>query len=173
MQLTRVISTQLDSLNRRLIKVLRFGKSDVQTPFQALPHGIDSNPVKNWLAVYSETTEKGKSVIIGYINPDQLSEVGGTRVYSTDSDGAVQFAIYLRANGTCEMGGDSDNMVRYSELETAFNELKNDFNTFVNTTYNTHMHPTAGVGAPSPPTVTGQPSSADISGAKIDEIKTL
>jgi hypothetical protein len=47
MQLTRVISTQLDSLNRRLIKVLRFGKSDVQTPFQALPHGIDSNPVKD------------------------------------------------------------------------------------------------------------------------------
>lgn len=173
MQLTRVISTQLDNLNRRLIKVLRFGRSDVQTPFQALPHGIDSNPVKDWLAVYSETTEKGKPVIIGYINPDQLAEVGGTRIYSTDSDGAVQFAIYLRADGTCEVGGDTDNMVRYSELETAFNTLRDDFNTFVNTTYNLHQHPTAGVGAPSPPTVTGQQSNADISGAKIDEVKTL
>lgn len=173
MQLTRVISTQLDNLNRRLIKVLRFGRSDVQTPFQALPHGLDSNPVKDWLAVYSETTEKGKPVIIGYINPDQLAEAGGTRIYSTDSDGAVQFAIYLRADGTCEVGGDTDNMVRYSELETAFNTLRDDFNNFVNLTYNLHQHPTAGVGAPSPPTVTGQQSNADISGAKIDEVKTL
>lgn len=173
MQLTRVISTELNDLGRRLIKVLRYGKSDVQTPLQALPHGIDSNPVKDWLAVYSETTEKGKPVIIGYINPDQLAEVGGTRLYSTDSDGAVQFAIYLRADGTCEVGGDTDNMVRYSELETAFNELRDDFNNFVNLTYNLHQHPTAAIGAPSNPTVTGQQSSADISGAKINEIKTL
>lgn len=173
MQLTRVISTQLDDLSRRLVKVLRFGRSDVQTPFQALPHGIDSNPVKDWLAVYSETTEKGKPVIIGYINPDQLAEVGGTRIYSTDSGGAVQFAIYLRADGTCEVGGDTDNMVRYSELETAFNTLRDDFNNFVNLTYNLHQHPTAAVGLPSPPSVTGQQSQADISGAKIDEVKTL
>ena len=172
MQLTRVISTQLDNLNRRLIKVLRFGRSDVQTPFQALPHGIDSNPVKDWLAVYSETTEKGKPVIIGYINPDQLAEVGGTRIYSTDSDGAVQFAIYLRADGTCEVGGDTDNMVRYSELETAFNTLRADLNALV-TTFNAHQHPTAATGPPSPPSVTGQQSQADISGAKIDEVKTL
>lgn len=173
MQLTRVISTQLDNLNRRLIKVLRFGRSDVQTPFQALPHGIDSNPVKDWLAVYSDTTEKGKPVIIGYINPDQLAEVGGTRIYSTDVDGAVKFAIYLRADGTCEVGGDTDNMVRYSELETAFNTLRDDFNNFVNLTYNLHQHPTAAVGPPSPPSVTGQQSQADISGAKINEVKTL
>lgn len=173
MQLTRVISTQLDNLNRRLVKVLRFGRSDVQTPFQALPHGVDSNPVKDWLAVYSETTEKGKPVIIGYINPDQLAEVGGTRIYSTDSDGAVQFAIYLRADGTCEVGGDTDNMVRYSELETAFNTLRDDFNNFVNLTYNVHQHPTAATGPPSTPTVTGSQSNADITGAKIDEVKTL
>jgi hypothetical protein len=159
-----------------LTKILRFGKSDVQTPFQALPHGIDSNPVKDMIAVYSETTEKGKPVVIGYLNRDQLAEVGGTRLYSTDSDGSAQFAIYLRADGTCEVGGDSDNMVRYSELETAFNQLQSDFDSFVNT-YNTHIHdvPQAPSGTlPSAPTTsTGSASTADISPAKIDEIKTL
>lgn len=176
MQLARVISTELNDLGRRLIKVLRFGKSDVQTPLQALPHGIDSNPVKDWLAVYSDTTEKGKPVIIGYINPDQLAEDGGTRLYSTDSDGSVQFAIYLRADGTCEVGGDSDNMVRYSELETAFNQLRDDLDALVSD-YNSHTHivPQApsGTTTSQTPIPTGSPSTADISGAKIDEIKTL
>jgi hypothetical protein len=148
----------------------------VQTPFQALPHGIDSNPVKDMIAVYSETTEKGKPVVIGYLNPDQLAEVGGTRLYSTDSDGEVQFAIYLRADGTCEVGGDADNMVRYSELETAFNQLKSDFDALVSD-YNSHTHivPQAPSGntTSQTPIPTGSPSTADITPAKINEIKTL
>jgi hypothetical protein len=175
MQLTRVISTQLDDLSRRLIKVLRFGRSDVQTPFQALPHGIDSNPVKDWLAVYSETTEKGKPVIIGYINPDQLAEVGGTRIYSTDGNGAVQFAIYLRADGTCEVGGDTDNMVRFVPVANSVNELKDSVNELKNLFTSWTPVPNDG-GAALKSVVTSWASSPlveDITGAKIDEVKTL
>jgi hypothetical protein len=75
-------------------------------------------------------------------------------------------------------------MVRYQELETGFNQLKNDHNDLVNkyndlvTKFNTHVHSgvTTGPGASGPTSLTGQAeneSSADISGAKIDEIKTL
>ena len=65
-------------------------------------------------------------------------------------------------------------MVRFSELETGFNELKDDFNNFISTVYNTHIHPgvLSGGASTSPTPSTGSSSSADISAAKIDEIKT-
>lgn len=63
-----------------------------------------------------------------------------------------------------------DYAVRYLELKSAFDELKQDFNDLV-TAYNSHMHPTAATGSPSPPTVTGSSSSADMSDSKIDKIE--
>ena len=78
-----------------------------------------------------------------------------------------------------EIGGDTDFMVRFSELETAYNQLKDDHDALVST-FNAHIHiTTATVGAtPIPgviaPTTTMEvPSTGDISGAKIDEIKTI
>jgi hypothetical protein len=179
MNLTKVISTRYDSLNRRIVKFLRFGRSDVQECQQAAPFGIDSNPVKDMIAVYSPTAEDGKNVIIGYLNPNQLAEVGETRLFSTDSDGNLQFYVHLKNDGTSEIGGDTDNMVRYSELESAFNQLRDDLNDLISA-YNSHIHTTtATIGASTTPgviaptTSTGTPSTADVSGAKIDEIKTI
>jgi hypothetical protein len=174
MNLVKVNSTKLDDLSRRLIKFLRKGKSDIQERWQASPFGDDSNPVKDMVAVYSETTEKGKGVIIGYLNKDLQAAVGEKRLYSTDTDGALSFYLWLKNDGTCLVGGDSDNMVRYSKLEEAFNELKDDFNTLVNT-YNAHTHTgvTAGPGSTGTTPATGTTSAADITPSKIDEIKTL
>jgi hypothetical protein len=64
------------------------------------------------------------------------------------------------------MNGDTDFAVRYSELESAFNQLKQDLNAFI-LVYNTHSHSAFG----GPPSATGLDSAADISGAKIEEIK--
>jgi hypothetical protein len=55
-------------------------------------------------------------------------------------------------------------MTRFEELETGFNQLKSDFNSFL-----THVH--GGPGTPPAPPVL--PSTASISGAKINEVKTL
>jgi len=75
-----------------------------------------------------------------------------------------------------EIGGDTDFMVRFSELETAYNQLKSDHDDLVNA-FNAHMHATAAPGAPSIPTpgagIPAVASTGDISGAKIDEIKTI
>lgn len=178
MNLTKVISTRIQSA-RRLVKFLRYGRSDVQECAESVPFGIDSNPVKDMIAVYAPTGEDGKNVIIGYINKQQLADVGETRLFSTDSDGELKFFIHLKNDGTCDVGGDTDNMVRYSELESAFNQLRSDLNDLI-TAYNAHIHvTTATIGASTTPgviaptTSTGTPSSADISGAKIDEIKTI
>ncbi len=73
-------------------------------------------------------------------------------------------------------GGDF--AVRFNELETAFNELKDDFNTFVNNVHNSsvvpHTHPgvTAGGSSTGAATiVTGTQSTADITPAKVEEIE--
>lgn len=174
MNITKVISSTIDSFNRRVVKVLRFGKSDVQTAVEAGPFGVDSNPIKDMEAIYMPSATKGKTVIVGYINKKQLAEPGEVRHYSTDDSGVEKFYTWLKKDGTMEIGGNTDNMVRFSELQTAFNQLKSDFNDLV-IKFNTHVHPgvTAG-GASTLVTATpGTASAADISDAKIDEIKTL
>jgi len=177
MQLVKVISTELDNVKRRLVKVLRFGKSDVQTPFEAMPHGIDSNPVEDMVAVYGETTTKGKPVVIGYLNKEQLAEVGGTRIYSTDDEGSVKFAIYLRADGTCEVGGDTDNMVRYSKLKSEYDKTKEVLDIILQILTGSPINE-PGNGSPSALqsalslALQGK-ATGDISSSKIDEIKTL
>jgi hypothetical protein len=162
----KVISSAIDNLHRRVVKFYRLGKSDVQTAIEAGPYGIDSNPIKDLIAVYAETGEKGKTVIVGYLNKNQLAAAGEVRLYSTDAAGEQQFYIWLKNTGICEIGGAGDFLVRYNELETAFNELQSKFNTFANS-YTPGSPSTLGT----PPTVS--PSTADITKAKITEIKTL
>jgi len=167
---TKTISTSIKNAVR-FVKFLRMGKSDVQECRQASPFGIDSAPTKDMAAIYAKTGEVGKPVIIGYINKNQISEAGETRLFSTDENGTVKIALHLKNDGTAEIGGNSKNMVRFQELETGFNTLKTDFNNLV-IAYNLHIHPSSS-GTTSPTVTQGTSSTADISGSKIDEIKTL
>jgi len=123
-----------------------------------VPYGVDSNPIADMIAVYSPTLQKGRAVIVGYINKNQLAAVGEHRIYSTDSQGNLKFSIWLKNDGTCEIGGNENHLTRFEELEAGFNQFVQDFNS--------HSHASNGV----PPTV---PTSAEISRAKIEEIKTL
>lgn len=172
----KVISDEISNLGTRIVKILRYGLDDKQTAVQVAAPGVDASPIKDMIAVYAPTAEKGQTAIVGYINKNQIAEAGEHRIFSQNADGEVQFAIHLKADGTAEVGGADDNMVRFSKLQEAFNQLKSDHNDLVNA-FNAHMHPTAGTGPPSPPTpgtgIPAQPSTADISPAKIDEIKTL
>ena len=171
--LVRIINTSVDDLGRRIVKFFRLGKT-VETAMQAGAYGTDAQPIEDCIAVYAQTGVKGKSVIIGYINKNAIAAVGEHRLFSTDADGVVKFYIHLKNDGTCDIGGSANHMTRYEELETAFNELKSDFNTHVNN-YNTHVHPgvLAGPASTAVTVSVSTPSQADISGAKIDEIKTL
>ena len=66
----------------------------MQTSIEAMPYGVDSNPIKDMVAVYSETTGKGETVIIGYLNKNLKAEVGEFRTFSTDSNGGRK-VLYL------------------------------------------------------------------------------
>lgn len=161
----KVLSTETDSTGRRIVKGYLLGNTP-ETAFEAGPFGLDSNPVKNKIAIYAKGRENGKMFVVGYINIDQVAEVGETRLFSTDADGELKFHIWLHSDGTAEIGGNTDNAVRYSKLEEAFNELQGKFNDFVDAY------------VPGGPSSVGLPavaerSEADITKAKIEEIKTI
>lgn len=123
LNLVKILSASTDDLQRRVVKFLRYGKSDIQTAVEAAPFGTDANPIKDMVAIYAPTGEKGKQVIIGYLNKNQLSEPGEHRIFSTDANGEEKFYIWLRNNGNCEIGGDQYNAVRYQPLDEGLQNL--------------------------------------------------
>jgi len=154
---------------RRILKIQQYG---AKTADQVSSFGDDSAPIKDMIAIYAKTAEVGDDIILGYLNKNQVSQPGEKRIFSLKENGTVSFSVYLKKDGTCEIGdGATDNAVRYSALKTAFDELKNNFNTFVSV-YNAHVHIAAGANT-TPPGIQGQVSAADITGAKIDQIKIL
>jgi len=176
MNLVKIISTQIKN-GERLVKFLRFGKNDVQECQQGSSFGDDSNAPKDIIAIYSQTGEIGSPVVIGYINKNQLAGVGEKRIYSLKSNGDLSQYVWLKNDGTAEFGGNTDNFVRYSKLEDAFNRLKTDHNELV-AKWNAFVSAYA-PGSPStigtPPTLVGSNvpvSTANIAPAKISELKT-
>lgn len=116
MQLVKVISSQFDSVKRNIIKVLRFGKSDIQTAYNIQPAQTDANPIKDMVAVYGETSTKGDTVIIGYINKNQIALSGEHRIFAQDDNGLLKTYIHLKKTGIVEIAGNIDNAVRFNPL---------------------------------------------------------
>lgn len=150
------------------IKLLRFGKSDVQTSSQVSNWGIDSKPVKGTLAVHSDTQERGESVCLGVIKEFTKTKEGELRLYCTDESGTEKFEIYLRNDGKVEFNGTGNFLVKYNELKSGFDQLKSDFNGLV-ALYNAHIHPVSGASTLVTTSI-DTPSTADISGSKNDSL---
>lgn len=129
--LVKIISSETEStsLARRILKFFRFGKSDVQTSFEASPYGVDSNPIKDMVAVYAETSEKGKTVLIGYLNKNQMAALGETRIYSTDVSGELKSWCWLKNDGTVQINGTANNAVKYTPLNAGLQNYNTDVNT--------------------------------------------
>lgn len=170
--LSKVLSTSIEKLSR-IVKILRYGKDDYLTCMEANAYGIDSNPIKDMVAVYAPSAEKGKAVIIGYINKNQKAAVGELRLFSTDADGVEKFYVWLKNDETIEIGGTTNFAVKFNELKTEFNKLKQDHNNFL-VEYKTHVH-TGGtiMGSTGPTTSTQTPNTSNIENAKNDKIKTI
>lgn len=111
------------------IKVLRFGKSDVQTSEQAEPFGLHSKPIKEMLAAHAKTTNDSESLIIGYITKiTNETDEGETLVYSMDSSGTIKGTIFLKDDGTIEVNGNTDNLVKYTGLNTPLQTFVTNLN---------------------------------------------
>jgi hypothetical protein len=165
MYLTKILSSTLTK-SRRIAKFLRLGKDDVQTATEVGPYGIDSSPIKDMVAVYAETSKKGDTVIIGYINKNQLAQPGEFRIYSTDENGQQKFYAWLKNDGTIELGGALHNLLRFTPLNSA---LQGEV-----TAINAELAKIAiAINAIVPGSYTPTPITLDITASKINEIKTL
>ncbi len=159
MNLVKIYSADLNSITQRVIKFLRFGSRDVQTAIESGPHGIDSFPVKDTVAIYAPTGNAGETVIVGYLLRDKLAQVGETRLYSTSIDGTLKTYIWLKNDGIMHFGGDADYVVSFNNLKTEFEKLQNKWDAF------------AAAYVPGSPSVTGLPATLQASGANIDNAK--
>jgi hypothetical protein len=139
-------------------------KSDNVTAVIFGSPGDDSRPLPDDAFCFVKNENIGGKSAVGFLDTKNapVAADGERRLYSRDSGGVIKAIIYLKENGTVEVNNGSDFAVRFSALETAFNDLKAD--------YNTHKHsgiePGAGVSG-----ITDTLNDADISLAKIDDIK--
>lgn len=138
-----------------LLQVEVSDADDIQTVELVTHAGDESSP------------EDGATVLLLQIGPAWVVAVGADdliapdiapgerRVYSQDS-GARKATIYWRTDGQLELNGTGDYAVRFNALETAFNQLKADFDN--------HGGHFVAEAIPAP-------STADISGAKVDTVE--
>ena len=172
-KLSTVLETVAGAFRR--IKVLRYGTKDVQTPLDAAPFGIDSNPIPKVKAIYAQTEEDANPFVIGYVIQDKIAEIGECRLFSLMEDGSVSTFIHLRNDGTINLAGDADNAVRFQPMADAIEANKAAINDIIQ-----KWNVFAAAYVPGGPTLQGTPpsantataSNADPTGARIDEITT-
>lgn len=160
----------------RTIKT-KWAKNIVETSKQVNQFGIDGVAPKGCIAVVSETLGNGEQVTIGYINKKALTQlnVGDSCIYSTNDSGEVQSTIIMRNDGTAELLGNTDNLVRYSKLKEDLDKTNDVINAIVNSLKNWTTAPSDGGAALKAYFLTelGIKVVGTYESSKIDEIKTL
>ena len=165
------VTESLVEKGRRFAKFIGMGRDDVKKHRAIAPWGDESVPIRDAIAIYGPTSVNGESVVLGYINQIAVEGLnpGEKRLFSTNSNGVEQIYVKLTDAGEIEFGAAEDNLIRYLEMKAAFDTLVEEYNTLVDT-FNTHQHPETG-GTTGTTTVPAFGSSADMSAAKIDELK--
>ena len=146
---------------KRILKVQEYG---VKTAKVASNYGDDSQPLKNMTAIYSPTAVNSEPVIIGYINTNQVAKEGEKRIFSQSIDGSISFAIHLKTDGSCEIGGNVDNAVRFNALQSSLASS--------DTLLNAELAKIATAIGSLGGVYTVATVATDISSSKINEIKT-
>ena len=78
--------------------------------------------------------------------------------------------INILNSGIIEINGNTDFAVRFNALETGFNLLRTELNTAL-TILNAHVHTLAGAGTTDPMATPTVLATAEISAAKVNEVK--
>lgn len=165
----------------RKIKFRRFGREDIMKAYLGTAFGDDYVPSIGKVVQISTTNSNENLIICTVRKADETLKAGEKLTYSTDKDGVVKARIYLRNDGKIEIKGSEvifkdgeDFAVRYTQLESEFNELKEKFNDMVQS-----WNLFAGAYTPGGPSTQGLPptastatqSAADITKTKVESIK--
>lgn len=148
---------------KRIIKSKGIGGS-VMTTKEVGPFGFDAQPPEGMTAIYADTTNADESVIIGYINKNQVAGIGESRMYSVDAQGEVMATIKCDALGRISLNGNAYNSVRYEPLESGLNAQ--------NLLINAELSKIAiALNSLAPGSYTVAPVSTNITAAKSESIK--
>lgn len=121
---SKLKSSTIES-GKRILKVLQFG---TKTAKECAPFGFDSTPLENMTAIYAETSNAGESVILGYINKNQLAEPGESRIFSLDSTGVVKAYFFAKNTGEVFINGNEFFAVRFDPLNSALLDQQSKIN---------------------------------------------
>ena len=110
----------------RMFKVFQFG---AKTAAECSPYGYDSNPnIEDLDAVFSETSARVESVILGFIQKNRFANKGETRLFSEDENGKTVSFVWLKNNGDLELNGKTDNLVKFNPLNNSTNNFSSEIN---------------------------------------------
>lgn len=157
--------------DRLLLQVQITDADDVHTVEYMASSGEDSNPPDGTKVLIIDAGRAYKIAIAADDNIEPSMQEGEKKLYSI-SGGTIAAFINFLQTGTIEINGNNDFAVRFNELESGFNEFKTDFNQLVND-YTGHGHfgvqsGTSSTGVADTP---GTETTADISAAKVEEVK--
>jgi hypothetical protein len=110
---------------KRILTVMQYG---AKTAKESYPFGFDSAPLADYTAIFLDTANKDESIIIGYINKNQIAKLGESRMYALGSSGDLLGFVYCREDGTTAINGDEFSAVRFQELKTQIDLLQNQIN---------------------------------------------
>lgn len=161
-----------DGNNTRLMMQVQITDADdIQTVELMVPPGVDVNPPDESKVIVIDVSKAYKIAIVADDNIEPSMLEGEKKIYSINA-GTIAAFINLLKSGIIEVNGNADFAVRFTALESAFNELKGDFNQLI-TDYNGHGHGgvQTGGGTSGVTNTPGTSSSADMSGAKVDTVK--
>lgn len=133
-------------------------------------HGMSVPKRGEWVEVWFINGDPSWPVFLGIASEMKDMVVEGdpmTHVLfapAVDSDDRVE---YDEAGKVLKLFGDSKEFVTHAELDSALQSMVSG----LNSNFSLHMHPTAAVGPPSPPS-SGLSASIDISSAKATKVKT-
>lgn len=166
--LGKFFSSTLNTIGQRLVK--SFIMNGTATAEQVAPFGDDSVPLRGMDVIYAETESDEQPVIIGCMNLNLMAGPGEKRMFAMklNDDGKTYsevFYTWMKADGTFEIGGDIDNAVRYAKLNEGLQAQI--------TKMQTQLGLIAAAIAVAGGSYTPGDITLDISGAKINEIKTL
>lgn len=157
--------------DRLLLQVQITDADDVHTVEYMSPPGEDSNPPDGAKVLIIDVGRAYKIAIAADDNVSPSMAEGEKKLYSI-SDGAIASFINFLASGIVEINGNNDFAIRFNEMQSAFDEMKDDLNQLVND-YTNHKHGgvQSGGGVTAVPDIPGTESTADMAAAKVDEVK--
>jgi hypothetical protein len=153
------IAKNKDGDKNRILLQVEMLEDDIRTVELMPGSGEDYNPAIGSRVFVADAEESSQIGIETTDNLEPETDLGEKEIYSTDNPVTKKLArLKLNSAGEIELNGNADNIVRWSELNTALQTLVTAINAF----FETKKDDPGSAGA----------LTLDLSLAKVDEVKT-